>query len=328
MVTGWYDNLVHEMFKCYAGWKDQARPSARATTKLVVGPWVHADLGGGESHGDVQFGPRAGVDMLGLHLRWFDQRLKGVESGFDAEPPIRIFVMGANVWRDEHEWPLARANATSYYLRGRGRANSLHGDGELSQTPPGDEPADRYDYDPADPVPTVGGPSLLAEYMGPRDRRAIERRDDVLVYSTPPLEESVEVTGPVEVDLYAATSAFDTDFTAALVDVHPNGQAILVTQGIVRARFRESLERPTLVEPGRIYRYRIALWETSIAFGRGHRIRVEISSSNFPQFDRNLNSGEELATGTTLVVARQTVRHDSAAASRVVLPVVPASQPA
>src|SRR5262249_30312478 len=156
-----------------------------------------------------------------------------------------------------------------------------------------------YDYDPASPVPTLGGPSLLAEYMGPRDRRPLERRDDVLVYSTAPLERAVEVTGPVELVLYATTSAVDTDFTATLVDVHPNGQAIMITQGIVRARSRQSLEQPTLVEPGRVYEYRLSLWETSNTFTAGHGIRVEISSSNFPNFDRNLNSGEDLATGTS-----------------------------
>jgi putative CocE/NonD family hydrolase len=323
MVTGWYDNLVHEMFKCFAGWTSQAGPSARARTKLVVGPWVHASLGSGESHGDVQFGPSATVDLLELQLRWFDQRLKGVETGIDGEPPLRIFVMGANVWRDEHEWPLARTRFTSYYLHSRGRANSRHGDGELSPTAPGDEPPDSYDYDPADPVPTVGGPSLLAEYMGPRERGAVERRDDILVYSTPPLAHDVEVTGPVELVLYAATSAVDTDFTATLVDVHPSGQAIVVTQGIVRTRFRRSLEHPTLVEPGRVEEYRIVLWETSNAFRAGHRIRLEVSSSNFPQFDRNLNSGQALATGTDVVVAHQTIRHDRAHPSRIVLPVIP-----
>jgi uncharacterized protein len=249
--------------------------------------------------------------------------LRGVDTGIDDEPPIRIFVMGANVWRDEHEWPLARTRFTSYYLHSHGRANSLHGDGELSSTAPGDEPSDSYDYDPASPVPTLGGPSLLAEYMGPRDRRPVERRDDVLVYSTPPLDQDVEATGPVEMVLYAATSAVDTDFTATLVDVHPNGQAITITQGIVRARFRRSLEHPTLVEPGRVYEYTIVLWETSNTFEAGHRIRVEISSSNFPHFDRNLNSGEALATGTSVVVAHQTVWHDRAHPSRLVLPVVP-----
>jgi putative CocE/NonD family hydrolase len=323
MVTGWYDNLVHEMFKCFAGWTSQARPTARATTKLVVGPWVHSFLGSGESYGDIQFGPRAAVDMVELQLRWFDQRLKDIATGIDDEPPVRIFVMGTNVWRDEHEWPLARTRFTSYYIHSDGRANSSHGDGELSATPPGDERPDSYDYDPASPVPTMGGPSLMAEYMGPRDRRPLERRDDVLVYSTPPLERDVEVTGPVEMVLYAATSAVDTDFTATLVDVHPNGQAIMITQGIVRARFRESLEHPTPIEPGTVHDYRIALWETSNTFKAGHRIRVEVSSSNFPQFDRNLNSGEELATGTNVVVAHQTIRHDRAHPSRIVLPVIP-----
>ena len=221
------------------------------------------------------------------------------------------------------EWPLARTRFTTYYLHSQGRANSSHGDGELSPTAPGDEPPDSYQYDPANPVPTVGGPSLLAEYMGPRDRRPIERRDDVLVYSTPPLERNVEVTGPVEMVLHAATSAVDTDFTATLVDVHPNGQAIIITQGIIRARFRQSLERPTPIEPGKVHEYRIVLWETSNTFKIGHRIRVEISSSNFPHFDRNLNSGEDLATGTSVVIADQTIRHDRAHPSGIVLPVIP-----
>ncbi|HVC35287.1 MAG TPA: CocE/NonD family hydrolase, partial [Chloroflexota bacterium] len=184
-ITGWYDNLVHEMFKCYAGWANQARSlETRRRTKLLVGPWVHSYLGSGESYGDVQFGPNAAMDLLGVHLRWYDQRLKGIATGLDDEPPVKIFVMGANVWRDENEWPLARTQYTNYYLHGAGRANSALGDGLLSTTPPVDEPPDTYDYDPENPVPTVGGQSQLPEHMGPRDRRAVERRDDILVYST------------------------------------------------------------------------------------------------------------------------------------------------
>lgn len=315
MVTGWYDNLVHEMFKCFRGWTQEARPSARATTKLVVGPWVHSWLGSAERYGDVQFGPDAAMDMVDLQLRWFDRRLRGIENGIDAEPPIRLFVMGANVWRDEWEWPLARTRYTDWFLRGHGA---------LSREAPGeDEAPHSYDYDPADPVPTTGGPSLSADLMGPRNRQALPARADVLVFETPPLDEPLEVTGPIELRLFASSSEVDTDFTAALVDVHPDGRAILVTQGIVRARFRDSLEQPTLIEPGRVYEYRITLWETSIEFQPGHRMRVEVSSSNFPQFDRNLNSGEPLSTGTTIMIARQTVMHDRAHPSRIVLPEIP-----
>jgi putative CocE/NonD family hydrolase len=323
-ITGWYDNLVHEMFKCYAGWSQQARsPEARRRSKLLVGPWVHNYMGSAESYGDVQFGPNAALDLPGVHLRWYDQRLKGIANGIDEEPPVRIFVMGENVWRDESEWPLARTQYTNFYLHSGGRANSFVGDGALGLTAPADEPPDTFDYDPEHPVPTVGGQSQMPEYMGPRDRRAVERRDDVLVYSTPPLERAVEVTGPVEVVLFASTSAVDTDFTAALVDVHPNGQCITLTQGIVRARYRESLERATFVTPGQVYQYTITLWETSNLFRAGHRVRLEVSSSNFPHFDRNLNSGEDLATGCHPQVAHQTILHSAEYPSHLRLPVIP-----
>jgi putative CocE/NonD family hydrolase len=242
----------------------------------------------------------------------------------DDEAPIRLFVMGANRWRDEWEWPLARTQFTPYYLHSGGRANSLFGDGSLSTAAPDDEPPDRYDYDPADPVPTLGGQSMI-ESPGPLDRRPVERRDDVLVYSTDVLEQDVEVTGPIELVLYAASSATDTDFAATLVDVHPSGLATNVCEGIRRARFRESVEQPSLIEPGQVYEYRVVLWETSNLFKAGHRIRVEVTSSNFPRFDRNLNSGEDLATGTHPTVAHQTILHTSEYPSHILLPIVPSA---
>jgi uncharacterized protein len=322
-ITGWYDNLLHEGFKVFAGWKQHARSAeTRARTKLVVGPWAHRGIGSADRFGDVDFGPAAGIDLLGLHLRWYDRRLRGIDNGIDDEPPVRIFVMGANVWRDEQEWPLARTRYTRYYLHSGGRANSLFGDGALSTTSPSDEPADRFDYDPANPVPTLGGQSMI-ESPGPLDRRPVERRDDVLVYTTEPLERDVEVTGPIELVLYAASSAVDTDFAATLVDVHPNGPAINICEGIRRASFRESLERPAPIEPGQVYEYRISLWETSTLFRAGHRIRVELSSSNFPRFNRNLNTGEDPATGTRMLVAHQTILHNSQHPSHIVLPVIP-----
>ncbi len=322
-ITGWYDNLVHEQFKCFAGWTRQARsPATRARTKIVIGPWSHSTLGSAERFGDIGFGPDAAADLLDVHLRWFDRRLRGVENGVDDAPPIRLFVMGANVWRDEHEWPLKRTVYTKYYLHSRGRANSLSGDGWFSQAPPEAEPADTYTYDPEDPIPTVGGQSMMRGNTGPRDRRSVEQRDDVLVYSSDPLPHDVEVTGPVALVLYAASDAVDTDFTATLVDVHPDGPAINICEGIVRARFRESVETETLIEPGRPYSYRISLWETSNVFKRGHRIRVEISSSNFPRFNRNLNTGEDLATGSRWRRARQTIFHNADQPSHLLLPVV------
>jgi len=322
-LTGWYDNLVHEQFKCFAGWTRDARsPATRARTKLIVGPWQHSALGSADRFGDIEFGPAAALDLVDLHLRWYDCRLRDAPNGIDDDPAVRIFVMGANVWRNEREWPLMRAVSTPYFLHSGGRANSLAGDGRLDRTPPEAETPDAFTYDPDHPVPTLGGQSMMRGNTGPRDRRALEERDDVLVYSTEPLPGDVEVTGPVGLVLYAASTAVDTDFTATLVDVHPDGRAINICEGIVRARFRESTERETLIEPGRTYAYRLSLWETSNVFLRGHRIRVEISSSNFPRFNRNLNTGEALASGSRWQTARQTVLHTAEAPSHLLLPVI------
>jgi putative CocE/NonD family hydrolase len=323
-ITGWYDNLLHEGFKCFTGWRRDARTAeARERTRLLVGPWTHSQIGSAAPFGDVAFGPSAAVDVVGEHLRWYDRRLKGIDNGIDREPPVRLFVMGENVWRGENEWPLARTAWTKFYLHSGGRANSLFGDGVLSADPPGDESPDRFDYDPESPVPTLGGQSMFAENTGPRDRRPVERRDDVLVYTTPPLARDVEVTGPVVLTFYAASSAPDTDFTATLVDVHPGGRAIHLCEGIVRARFRESYEEPTLIEPGDVTEYPIHLWETSNLFRAGHAIRLELSSSNFPRFDRNLNTGNEPGRDAELQIARQTVFHDARYPSHLTLPVIP-----
>lgn len=323
-LTGWYDNLVHEQFKCFSGWSQRARSEeTRRKTKIVCGPWPHNPLGTVAGFGDIDFGPNAEWDIPKLHLRWYDQQLKGIENGVDDEPPLHIFVMGENAWRFESEWPLARTRWTNLYLHSGGRANSRFGDGHLSESLPDHQPTDSFTYDPASPIPTVGGQSMFLENCGPLDRSGLERRDDILVYSTPPLAEPIEVTGPITVVLYAATDCVDTDFTATLVDVHPDGKAINICEGIVRARFRESMESPSLIEPGEVYRYEIDVWETSNLFKAGHQIRIEISSSNFPRFARNLNSGESQATGTTVKTAQQTIYHDAARPSHVVLPVIP-----
>ncbi|MBI4553596.1 MAG: CocE/NonD family hydrolase [Candidatus Latescibacteria bacterium] len=322
-ITGWYDNLMHEMFKCFRGWKHEARtPDVRAQTKLLVGPWPHSTIGT-PATGDVHFGHAAAVDIPGAHLRWYDRRLKRIDNGIDDEAPIRLFVMGENVWRDESEWPLARTQYTKFYLHSGGRANSFFGDGILSLDPPDNEPPDTFTYDPDHPVPTLGGQSMFMENTGPKDRRPVERRDDVLVYSTAPLPHDLEVTGPVELTLYAASSAPDTDFTATLVDVHPDGRAIHLCEGIVRARFRESCEASTLITPGIIYAYTISLWETSNLFKAGHCIRLEVSSSNFPRFDRNLNTGQPAGFDTNMQIAHQTVYHNPHCPSHLTLPVIP-----
>ena len=323
-ISGWYDDLVHEAFKQYHGWSTQARTQeAQRLSRLLVGPWSHTNIGSAEPFGSVDFGAAAAVDRIEEQLRWFDRRLKGIDNGIDDEPPVRIFVMGENVWRSEEEWPLARTEYTRYYLRGRGPANSLYGSGSLSLEAPGDEPADRYSYDPEDPVPTLGGPYMLLTNSGPWDRRPVERRDDVLVYSTEPLERDVEVTGPVTLTLFASSSAPDTDFTGTLVDVHPDGRAIILCEGLLRARFRESIESPTLLEPGKVYELSVKIWETSNLFKKGHRIRLEVSSSNFPRFDRNLNTGNAPGLDAEMAVAEQAVFHDSARPSHLTLPVIP-----
>ena len=323
-ITGWYDNLVHEGFKCFAGWSSRARTEeARRTAKLLVGPWQHSPMGSAEPFGDIDFGPESALDLGAEHLRWFDRRLRGVDTGIDDEPPVRIFVMGQNTWRYENEWPPARTQYTKFYLHSGGRANSLVGDGMLDTHGPGEEPVDVYDYDPSEPVPTVGGQSMFPQNNGPRDRRSVERRDDVLVYSTEPLSQGVEVTGAAVLEFCASSSAPDTDFVATLVDVYPNGKAIIITQGVLRARFRESFEQPTLIEPGKVYRYTIELWETSNLFRAGHCIRLELSGSDFPRFDRNLNTGSEPGLDSAMEIARQTVYHDSRHPSYLTLPIIP-----
>jgi putative CocE/NonD family hydrolase len=272
------------------------------------------------------------VDLKQEDLRWFDYWLKGNDTGIMQEPPIRIFVMGANVWRNEDEWPLARTQFTPYYLHSKGTANSLYGSGTLSPELPGNEAPDRYSYDPNDPVPTLGGNNSTWTWMkfaadqirpGPVDQRPIERRDGVLVYTSDELERDLEVTGPLQVVLYAASSALDTDFTAKLVDVFPDGRAIHLAEGILRARHRYGLDRAELLEPGEVTEFVIKLASTSNIFKAGHRLRVEISSSNFPRFDRNLNTGEGIATGTRMQVAHQTVLHTQTYPSHILLPLIP-----
>jgi hypothetical protein len=275
----------------------------------------------------VDFGADAPFDENEVILDWYDYLFLGKQNEFANGKPVRIFVMGENKWRDEDSWPLERAKPTKYYLRSAGQANSSVGDGELSIAAPDKERIDQFVYDPANPVPTVGGPLCCdAAHLspGPRDQKEVEARPDVLIYSTPPLESDTEVTGPVTLDLYASSSAVNTDFTAKLVDVWPNGLAQNVTEGILRASYRESTTaEPKPIVPGKVYEYKIDLWATSNVFLKGHRIRLEVSSSNFPRFDRNLNTGKPASSSSTFVKATNTVFHDSAHPSALVLPVVP-----
>ena len=328
-MGGWYDIFLGGTIRNYLGMREKgATENARRGQKLLIGPWQHA-VRGTSVVGDHYFGlasdPLA-IDMDGIHLRWFDYWLKDIDNGLMDEAAVRIFVMGDNAWREEQEWPLARARSTDYYLHSQGRANTRSGNGSLSTEPPGEEPSDTFLYNPIDPVPTRGGPLCCSPYYmasGAFDQQDIEGREDVLVYSTPPLEREVEVTGPLTVTLWAATSAPDTDFTAKLVDVCEHGCARNLTDGIIRARYRDSRSDPSPVEPGRAYRYIIDLWATSNVFKAGHRIALEVSSSNFPRFDRNTNTGNVIAEDTELRHALQTILHDPQHPSCVTLPIVP-----
>jgi putative CocE/NonD family hydrolase len=262
-------------------------------------------------------------DTTDLAFRWYDYLMKGVDNGMGRAKPVKIFVMGKNVWREEDSWPPARAQQTRYYLHSGGKANDLSGDGTLSTTPPTAEAADTFVYDPADPVPSRGGPFPLHETPGAVDQRAIENREDVLVYTTPAFQHDTEVTGPVSVDLYVSSSAVDTDFTGKLVDVWPNGYAQNLEDGILRARYRHSMEKEELMNPGETYKITIDLWSTSNVFLAGHKLRLEISSSNFPRFDRNLNTGEQPESSKRMVKATNVIYHDHDHSSALIVPVMP-----
>ena len=250
--------------------------------------------------------------------------MKGRQNEFASAAPVKIFVMGDNAWRDENEFPLARTNYTKYYLHASRGAASAAGDGTLTTMPPTSERPDVFEYDPASPVRTIGGRLCCGGLApGPFDQSPNESRSDVLVFSTPPLTGEVEVTGFVSMELYAATSAADTDFTAMLVDVDEAGFARYLADGIIRARFRDSTAKAAPIEPGRVYKYKVDLWATSNVFKAGHRIRVYVSSSNFPRFNRNLNTGERTTGGSRAVRAKQTIYHDADHPSAIVLPIIP-----
>lgn len=323
---GWHDIFLKGSIKNFVEMrKTAASQSARDGQRLLIGPWAHAGTSPEGKIGDVVFGKDAVLNMAGTIVKWFDYALKGVNNEYAGKTPVRIFVMGDNVWRDEMEFPLARTAYTKYFFHATKGANSLSGDGELSTKSPNKEKTETFEYDPQNPVPTLGGRLCCGAAIapGPFDQRANESRSDVLVFSTPVLARDVEVTGYINVELYAASSAADTDFTAMIVDVAPDGYARFLTDGIVRARYRNSSERAEPIEPGKIYKYTIDLWATSNVFKAGHRIRVYISSSNFPRFNRNLNTGEATYGATRMMKAQQTIYHDAEHPSAIVLPIIP-----
>jgi uncharacterized protein len=326
-MGAWYDIFLGGTLRNYVRLKTEAgTDAARKGQRLVVSVGGHAGGSSTGKVGAVEFGSKLPADEDEAMLRWYDWLLKGEANGVEKEKPVKIFVMGKNEWREEDDWPLARAKNSKYFLHSSGAANGTAGSGTLSTVVPAEEKPDQYVYDPSDAAPTIGGPlccGALPTGIGPQDQRPAEARGDVLVYTTPTFAKDIEVTGPVSLDLYASSSAVDTDFTGMLVDVWPNGFAQNLTSGILRLRYRNSQEKPELANPGETYHITVDLWATSNVFLAGHKLRLEVSSSNFPRFDRNLNTGEEQARATRMVKATNVIYHDKAHPSAVIVPIVP-----
>jgi uncharacterized protein len=345
-VTGWYDSLDMDVNLNFMALSKEKKSLQR----LIAGPWAH----GGQSRsnaGEADFGPDAKIDFDALRLRWFDKWLKGVNNGVDREPKIRIFVMGGGDahktpegrifvgghWRNENEWPLARTAPTPYYLQAGGG---------LSTAKPGPSQPSRYSFDPKHPVPSMGGnisnqgiltyaggamdQRCRADYWLCEDTRPLSARKDIVVFQTPPLDRDIEVTGRLLVKLWASSNAPDTDFTAKLIDVYPPnadfpaGVDLNIAEGIIRARYRDSIEKATMMTPGQVYPFNFEMYPTSVVFKRGHRIRIDISSSNFPRFDLNPNTGEPLNNNTRWAIAENAIYHDAEHPSQIVLPIIPA----
>ncbi len=324
-VAAWYDLFQDGTLQNYLGIKARGgSAAARNGQRLLVIVGGHA--GSGPIIGEVDFGKDSVFSESALILRWYDYLLKGINNGMGSEKPVKLFVMGKNVWREEEGWPLKRAHDTRYYLHSSGKANTLRGDGSLGPEAPATETADQYVYDPADPAPTHGGPLCCDgthQPPGAFDQRPVENREDVLVYTTPAFKQDTEVTGPIALEIYVSSSAVDTDFTGKVVDVGPEGFARNLTEGILRTRYRSSREKAELMNPGEVCKLTLNLWSTSNVFMAGHKLRLEVSSSNFPRFDRNLNTGEDQGHSARMVKATNVIYHDREHPSALILPVVP-----
>jgi uncharacterized protein len=330
-VSSWYDYGVGETLKLFNQLRTNAGSDrARDNQFAIISPTTHCLSETANEHtyvGQRDLG-NASLDYFSVYLSWFDYWLRGNESARPKMPKLQLYVMGKNQWRGENEWPLKRTVFTKYYLHSGGGANSRFGNGELTTTPPQNETPDRYTYDPQSPVPTVGGAVCRACASGEvndgaADQLDVETRNDILVYTTPVLGHGVEVTGPIELTLYVSSSARDTDFTAKLVDVYPNGPAYDLQEGVLRARYREGFESKVLMKPGEVYPIRIDLHATSNYFAPGHRIRLEVSSSNFPRYDRNLNTGGNNSRETNWLIAHNVVHHSTQHPSHLILPIIP-----
>ncbi len=330
-ISGWFDANFPGTPMNYLAMKQHGGTPAARRPRIVIGPWEHI-INRHQIAAGVDFGPQAIIDWDGYVLRWFDYHLKGIDNGVLDDPPVHVFVMGRNQWRAAHDWPLPETQFTKFYLHSAGKANSSSGKGTLSTQPPGNEPPDRYVFDPHDPTPSAAFEN--GHIDGPRDISKSAARDDVLVFDTPELTEDVELVGPITAHLFAATDRGDTDWMIRLVDVHPDGRALFLGEGVMRARHRDpqrggafNAHQLSAIEPNQTYEYTIEFWRpTGNVFARGHRIRIEISSSYFPYYLLNPNTGEDnIGLATEFQTAKQTIFHDTERPSHVVLPIIPAT---
>jgi uncharacterized protein len=324
LVAGWYDLLIQEDLDKFVAVRERgATEDARTKTRIIIGPWAHPPPNFLPVVGQVDFGFRAAgtlidmrEDFTGLHRRWFDARLKGINTGIDDEPPVKLFVMGRNRWRSEDTWPLARAKTERWHV---------HGSGGLSPKPPeSEQPPSTFRLDPDDPVPTRGGNLLLTfRYpRGPLEQSEIESRDDVLVFTSEPATEEIEITGPVRFVGYIAAETPDTDLIARLCDVGPDGRSFNVCDGILRLRFRDGLANPAPATPGEVYHVEVDMWSTSHVFLPGHRLRLQVRASDFPRWDRCPGTGESSTTAKQVIPQRNHLFHDTQRPSHLELPVV------
>lgn len=310
-IGGWYDVFLRSTIGSYKTMTEQAASrTARNGQRLIIGPWPHG--WNVRQTGDIDFGEEAVIDTEKLLMEWFDYWMKDGDE--PAGAPVRIFIMGENTWRDEQVWPLARTDYRPMYL---------HTDGSLSEAPPTGDGSLGYTYDPADPVPTLGGNIMEPTLRGPHDQSPLDDREDILRFVSAPFEQPTEITGPITAEIYATTDARDTDFMAKLIVVKPNGMAFNLVDGVIRARYREGFEQEKLIQPGRAYKYTIDLWATSYLLSPGDRLRVDVTSSNYPRLARNLNTGAPFAKTTEMKVAHQTIHMSDEHPSMVILPFVP-----
>jgi putative CocE/NonD family hydrolase len=329
IIDSWYDYGPAEATKIFNQFREKSQSKkARDNQFLIIGPGGHCQhhsasektMVGARDLGDARF------PYVDAQVKWFSYWMKGEKNGITDMPAVQYYLMGRNTWEQAEEWPITGTKYQKWFLHSAGNANSRHGDGQLSAETPANEPSDHFEYDPANPVPTLGGHTCctgLAEESGGYDQSKIELRDDILVFTSDALKEGIEVTGPIRVVLSVESSALDTDFTAKLLDVYPDGRAFNIQEGALRMRYREGLDHEVLMEPGKTYSVELDLHATSNWFGPGHRIRLDISSSNFPRWERNLNTGENNHTGTEWVKAQNTVHHSAEHPSYLLLPVVP-----